>query len=71
METIDQALTTNMIELFDQYKLMKNITTYVKDEGSNLILMTTTLKSIMKCEILGLYESFQHTCFGLVFSKVC
>ncbi len=43
----------------------------VKDEGSNLIVMTTTLKSIVKCEVLGVYESFQHTCFGHVFSKVC
>jgi hypothetical protein len=25
----------------------------VKDEGSNLIIMTTTLKSIVKCEVLG------------------
>jgi hypothetical protein len=71
MEIIDQTLTTNTIELFDQYRLIKNITTYVKDEGSNLIIMTTTLKSIVKCEVLGLYESFQHTCFGHVFSKVC
>jgi len=43
----------------------------VKDEGSNLIVMTTTLKSNVKCEVLGVYESFQHTSFGHVFSKVC
>jgi hypothetical protein len=43
----------------------------VKDEGSNLTTMTITFKLIVKCEILGLDESFQCTCFGHVFSKVC
>jgi hypothetical protein len=33
--------------------------------------MTTTLKSIMRCEVLGLDENFQNTCFGIFFSKVC
>ncbi len=31
--------------------------------------MTTTLKSIVKCDMLGLEESFQGTCFGHAFSK--
>jgi hypothetical protein len=31
---------------------------YVKDERSNLITMITTLKSIMKCEVWNLNESF-------------
>jgi hypothetical protein len=33
--------------------------------------MTISLKSIMKCEILGLDESFQSTCFSNVFFKAC
>jgi hypothetical protein len=53
-----------MINLLDQYGLKKNIIAYVKDERSNLSAMTTTLKSIMRCEILCLDESFQGTCFG-------
>jgi hypothetical protein len=63
---IDQALATNLIELLDQYGLKKKIA-YVKNEGSNLTTMTTTLKSIVKCEVLGLDEIFQGTCFGHVF----
>jgi hypothetical protein len=35
------------------------IIAYVKDEGSNLNTMTIALKSIVKCEVLGLDESFQ------------
>jgi hypothetical protein len=33
----------------------KNI--YVKDEGSNLNTMTIVLKSIVRCDMLGLEES--------------
>ncbi len=44
---------------------------YVKDEGSNLNTITTVLKSIVSCDMLGLEESFQGTCFGHAFSKVC
>jgi len=35
----------------------------VKDEKSNLNAMTTTLKSIIKYEVLGLGESFHGICF--------
>jgi hypothetical protein len=57
--------------LFDQYGLRNKIITYVKDERSNLNSMTIALKSIVKCEIFGLDESFQGACFGHVFSKAC
>ncbi len=33
--------------------------------------MTISLKSIMRCEILGLDESFQSICFSHVFFKTC
>jgi len=42
----------------------------VKDERSNLIVMTIVLKSIVKCEILGLDESFQSTWFGYAFGML-
>jgi hypothetical protein len=45
--------------------------TYVKDEGSNLTILTITLKWIVKCEILSLDESFQGICFGHSFFKAC
>ncbi len=60
-----------MTKLFDQYGLRNKIITYVKDERSNLNSMTIALKSIVKCEIFGLDESFQGACFGHVFSKAC
>jgi hypothetical protein len=33
--------------------------------------MTTILKSIVSCDMLGLEEIFQGTCFGHAFSKAC
>ncbi len=68
---IRQVLAKNLIELLDAYGLRNKIITYVKDEGSNLNTLTNALKSIIKCETLGLEESFQGTCFGHVFSKAC
>jgi hypothetical protein len=39
----------------------------VKDEGSNLTTMPTTLKSIVTCEILGLDESFKTLVLAMIF----
>jgi hypothetical protein len=39
----------------------------VKDEGSNLITTIIAFKSIIKCEVLGLDESFQ----GASFRHIC
>jgi hypothetical protein len=43
----------------------------VKDEGSNLNAITSTLKSIISYETLGLQESFNGIYFGHAFSKAC
>ncbi len=66
-----QTLAKNLIELLDSYASRKKIIVYVKDEGSNLNIMTITLKSIIGCDILVLEESFQGICFGHAFSKAC
>jgi hypothetical protein len=42
-----------------------------EDEGSNLNIMCTTLKSIISCEVLGLGDSFQGIIFGHAFFKSC
>jgi hypothetical protein len=42
-----------------------------EDEGSNLNIMTTTLNSIVSCEVLGLGDSFQGNIFGHAFLKSC
>jgi hypothetical protein len=64
-------LAINLIELLDSHELRRKIVTYVKDEGFYLNTMTTSLKSIVSCNVLGLKESFQGTCFDHAFSKVC
>jgi hypothetical protein len=33
--------------------------------------MIIVFKSIVKCEIFGLHENFQGSCFAHVFSKAC
>jgi hypothetical protein len=69
IETTDQALVNKLIELLDQYELRKKTIAYVKDKWSNLNIMTTTLKSIMKFEVLHLDESFQGTCLDHFFIR--
>jgi hypothetical protein len=71
VKTTWQALARNLIELLDAYGLRNMIIAYVKHEGSNLNTLTNVLKFVIKCETLGLKESFQGTYFGHVFSKAC
>jgi hypothetical protein len=51
-------LARKFINLLDAYGLRNKIITYVKDEGSNLNTLTSAFKSVVKCETLGLKESF-------------
>ncbi len=53
-----QTLAKTLIELLDSCASREKTIAYVKDEGSNLNMMTTTLKSIVSCGMLGLKESF-------------
>jgi hypothetical protein len=69
IETTCQALARNLRELLDSYGLNKNIIAYVKDEGVDLISMTTPIKLIINNEVLGLKENSNGTCFGHAFSK--
>jgi hypothetical protein len=69
-KTIGQALAKNLSELLDSYNLRKKIFAYVKDEGVNLDAMTMALKTIFNCDILGLEESFNGTCFGHAFKNL-
>jgi hypothetical protein len=65
-----QTLAKNLIELLDNYALKKNIITYVKDEGSNLNTMTTTLKSIIICDMLIWRKAFRAFVLVMHFSKL-
>jgi len=71
VEIIKHTLIRILIELLDGYGLRNKIIAYVKDEGSNGNTLINALKFVVKCETLGLDESFQGTCFGHVFSKAC
>jgi hypothetical protein len=70
-KTTGQPLAKNLNKLLDSYNLRKKIIAYVKYEGLNLDAMTMALKIIVNCDILGLEDSFNGTCFGHVFSKTC
>jgi hypothetical protein len=64
-------LVKKLTKLLDNYALKRKIIAYVKDEGSNMNIMTSTLKSIVSCDMLGLEEKFQGICFGHAFFKAC
>jgi hypothetical protein len=55
---IGQPLPINLIDILDAYGLKNKIISYEKDKGSNLNTLTSALKSIVKCQTLGLEESF-------------
>ncbi len=44
---------------------------YIKDEGSNLVTMTSTLTFVVSCEVLGLLASFVGFCWGHAMLKCC
>jgi hypothetical protein len=71
MLSIKHILAKKLTKLFGNYALKRQIIAYVKDELSNLNTMTTIEKSIVSCDMLGLEESFQGTCFGHAFSRAC
>jgi hypothetical protein len=53
-DTSMHALAKDLTRLLNKYDLRKKNISYVKDEGFNLNIRTTTLKSIISCDILGL-----------------
>jgi hypothetical protein len=71
IKTTGQTLAKSLTKLLDKYGLREKIIAYVKDEGSNLNAMTTTLKVVVNCKSFGLKNNFQGTCFGHVISKAC
>ncbi len=54
------ALQVN--DVLARHELNVHILTYVKDEGSNLSTMTSSLNFVMSCEVMGLSVPF---CRGL------
>jgi len=56
-ETLGQTLAKNSQDLLEYYKLIKKISTYVKEEKLNLNNITIALKSTVNCETLGEMKS--------------
>jgi hypothetical protein len=48
----------------DKYGLKIKVLAYIKNEGANLVAMTTLLKIVVRFKSLGLEEPLQGTCFG-------
>jgi hypothetical protein len=71
IKTTRQTLIVNLNNLLDYFGLRKKIITFVKDEGVNLNVMTSTPRFIMSCDILRLEKSFNGSCFRDIFSKAC
>jgi hypothetical protein len=55
--------------MLEKFGFTSKILCYVKNEGTNLGTMTTTLKSIISCEAFNLFAPFDVACFGHVMSK--
>jgi hypothetical protein len=51
----------------DEYGLENNFFAHIKDEGSNMNVMTITLNFTVSYESFDLEENFQDTYFGHVF----
>ncbi len=64
-----EPITTNGQTLVINLTLCieEKIIAYVKDEGSNLNTIITTLKSIVRCDMLVLEENFQGICSSHAF----
>jgi len=57
----------NLIDLLDAYGVKNMTITYVKNKGSNLNTMISVLKSIMKCEVLGVEKKLSRNMFWACF----
>jgi len=55
--------------MLEKFGLASKLLCYVKDEGTNLGTMTTTLKSVLSCEALNLLAPFDGACFGHAMNK--
>ncbi len=62
-------MTINLIQLLDEYFLVKE-NAYVKNEKSNLNIITTILKFVINCEDLDLKKKNSKHLFWACFLKI-
>jgi len=68
-DIIGYWLAKQLKAMLEKFGLSSKILCYVKDEGTNLWTMTTTLKLVISCEAFNLLAPFDGACFGHVISK--
>jgi len=62
-------LAKQLKAMLEKFGFISKVLCYVKDKGTNLINMITTLKYVISCEALSLLVPFDGACFGHVMSK--
>ncbi len=67
IKTIDMHWKKNLIDLLDAYGVKNKTITYVKNKVSNMNTMIRVLKSIMKCEVLGIEKKLSRNMFWACF----
>jgi len=63
------TLAKQVKSLFTTYELTNKVIVYVKDEGTNLNMLASTLTNVVSCESLQLPSPFSGTFFGHVMFK--
>ncbi len=69
-DIIKQGLIKQLKALLEKLGFISKVLCYVKDEGINLVIMTTSLKFIISCDVLCLPIHLDDACFGHIMSKV-
>jgi hypothetical protein len=67
--TLGQSMAIQLQALSENYGLLHWVITFVKYEGSNLIIMATAPQSIVDYEPLKLHRVYKGTCFGHICLK--
>jgi hypothetical protein len=62
-------LARQLKALLEKFGLTSKVLYYVKNKGTNLSNMITSLKSMIACEALNLLQPFDGACFGHAMSK--
>ncbi len=63
------ALQVN--DVLARHELNVHVFTYVKDKGSNLSTMSSSLTFVVSCEVMGLSVPFVGACRDHTMSKCC
>jgi len=63
------GLAKQLKTMFEKFGVTSKVLCYVKNKGTNLANMTTTLKSIFSCEAFNVLVLFDGACFGRAMSK--